>query len=278
MSHSRCHENDVDVTPMVGNEMATYLRIPRPPLSEFVELIWLSENYLQPHPQERLLPTGTMTLVIFLDEASRLASGISGAHSEFTLLDTSKPFSMIGVAFKPGGGFPFIGLPAGELHNLDVPLEAVWGRSAAALRDRLLDANTPQAKFGVVEGALAERAARRPDGHPAVRYALKQFGAAAPFRSVADVTAQIGLSSRRFIEIFRNEVGLTPKLFCRIRRFQRVLDAVDDGSEVDWTNVALSCGYFDQSHFIHDFRAFSGVNPTTYLRYRTSRNHVAVHD
>jgi len=73
-------------------------------------------------------------------------------------------------------------------------------------------------------------------------------------------------------------VGLTPKLFSRIRRFQKVLAGVEDASEVDWARVALSCGYFDQAHFIHDFRAFAGVNPSTYLRYRTHRNHVAVHD
>ena len=201
--------------------MTTHLHIPPPPLSEHVELIWHSESYVQPHPQERLLPTGAMTLVIFLDEDDRLDSGISGAHSEFSLLDTSRPFTMIGVAFKPGGGFPFVGLPAGELHNLSVPLDAVWGRDADAVRDRLLDAKTPAARFGIVERALATRAAGRPEGHPAVRYALEQFDAFALCRSVADVTAQIGLSSRRFIEIFRNQVGLTPKLYCRIRRFQR---------------------------------------------------------
>jgi AraC-like DNA-binding protein len=258
--------------------MATHLYVPQPPLSDYIQLFWLSEEYTQPHPQERLLPTGTMTLVILLDGDDRQGCGISGARSTFSLLDTSRPFTMIGVAFKPGGGFPFISLPAGELHNLHVPLDAVWGRHADTLRDRLLDARTPRARFDIVERALAARAAGRLDGHPAVRYALRQFDAPGRYRSVADVTAQIGLSSRRFIEIFRNEVGLTPKLFCRIRRFQHSLDAVDDASEVDWARVALSCGYFDQAHFIHDFRAFSGVNPTMYLQHRTHRNHVAVHD
>jgi AraC-like DNA-binding protein len=170
-----------------------------------------------------------------------------------------------------------VSLPAGELHNLGVPLDTVWGRYADEVRDRLLEARTPRARFEIVERALAAKAAGRLEGHPAVRYAVKQFDAA-PSRSVADVTAQIGLSSRRFIEVFRNEVGLTPKLFSRIRRFQKVLGGIEDATEVDWTRVALSCGYFDQAHFIHDFRAFSGVNPSTYLRYRTHRNHVAVHD
>src|SRR6185503_9869300 len=135
--------------------MATYLHVPQPPLSDYVALVWLSEAYAQPHPQERLLPTGSMTLVICLDEDNRLGSAISGAHSEFFLLDTSKPFTMIGVAFKPGGGFPFVGLPAGELHNLGVPLDAVWGRDASALRGRLLDATTSAARFSIVERALA---------------------------------------------------------------------------------------------------------------------------
>jgi AraC-like DNA-binding protein len=109
-----------------------------------------------------------------------------------------------------------------------------------------------------------------------VRYALNEFGRTSHARSVAEVTECVGLSARRFIELFRNQVGLAPKVFCRIRRFQKVLRTVEKQGDVDWTAVALSCGYFDQAHFIHDFRAFSGINPSTYLRQRTSRNHVSV--
>jgi AraC-like DNA-binding protein len=79
------------------------------------------------------------------------------------------------------------------------------------------------------------------------------------------VTEQIGLSARRFADVFAKEVGLTPKLFCRVRRFQRVLRVIRVGQEIDWAEIALSCGYYDQAHFNHDFRAFSGINPSTYL-------------
>jgi len=92
------------------------------------------------------------------------------------------------------------------------------------------------------------------------------------------VVDQIGLSQRRFIEIFRNEVGLTPKAFSRVCRFQHVLGQVESLTEVDWASVASDCGYFDQAHFIHDFREFAGVSPTMYLRHRESRNHIAIHD
>jgi len=93
------------------------------------------------------------------------------------------------------------------------------------------------------------------------------------------VTGQLALSPRRFIQVFAEQVGLTPKLFCRVRRFHEVMRRVHQGSGIDWTEVALSCGYFDQAHFIRDFRAFSGLNPTAWLAHRGEHlNHVPIPD
>jgi AraC-like DNA-binding protein len=111
-----------------------------------------------------------------------------------------------------------------------------------------------------------------------VSFALREFQREqAP--SVSTVSGQIGLSSRRFIQVFSQEVGLSPKLFCRVQRFQRVLRRVHRGVDIDWVAVALGCGYFDQAHFIHDFKEFSGVNPTAYLAAHTEHlNHVPIHE
>ena len=182
------------------------------------------------------MPMGAMNVVVSWNRSGGVWSGASGVHTESVMLDTSAPFSIIGVSFKPGGGFPFFPMPAGELHNLSVPLDVVWGRGSHEVCERLMSAPTPASKVAAME------------------------------------------QSRRFIEIFRNEVGVTPKAFSRVRRFQHVLGRVERATEVDWTSVACSCGYFDQAHFIHDFREFAGVSPSIYLRYRASRNHIAVHD
>lgn len=97
--------------------------------------------------------------------------------------------------------------------------------------------------------------------------------------AIAEVTDKIGLSWRRFVQVFSEEVGLSPKLFCRVQRFQRVLQIVRRECDVDWAEIALGCGYFDQAHFIHDFKEFSGINPTTYLAARTEHlNHVPIHE
>ncbi|MGH7718113.1 MAG: helix-turn-helix domain-containing protein [Gemmatimonadaceae bacterium] len=85
-----------------------------------------------------------------------------------------------------------------------------------------------------------------------------------PPQRTALAVDRVGLSHRRFLDVFTAHVGVTPKVFCRIRRFQRVLQRVHEGGEVEWARVALSCDYYDQAHFIREFQAFSGVNPSTY--------------
>jgi AraC-like DNA-binding protein len=247
-------------------------------LSEFVDFLWTYEGYLPSHAQERLLPTGTMELVFTMDAGGAGAGVIAGPHSEFMALDTPRPFSVIAVHFKPGGGFPFFGVPSGELHNRNLTLDMVWGDSAAAVRDRLWEAKNPQQRFRILEQTLLIRARGSLDRHPAVRYALGVFDGSNGTRRVGDVVQRIGLSSRRFVELFRSEVGLSPKAFCRIRRFNEALRHVERLTDVDWADVALSCGYFDQAHFNHDFRAFAGLSPSSYLRRRISRMHVAVTD
>jgi len=266
--------------------------VPRPPLSDFVELLWFAEWTPPSHAKERLLPTGTMELVINLrDDAMRIYesqntkriqsfrdSVVCGAQSGFFVIDTANQASVMGVHFKPGGAFPFFKMPADELCDAHVSLKTLWGAAAGGLRDQLLGAETLERKFHLLEQALLAQARRPLARHPAVDFALKEFQAA-PARAVGAVTGQIGLSARRFIEVFREEVGLTPKQFCRIRRFQDVLRRVHHRPEVDWADVALDCGYFDQAHFIHDFRGFSGLNPTTYLTQRDEHlNHVPIRE
>jgi AraC-like DNA-binding protein len=253
--------------------------VPQPPLSDYVDMLWIFERYSVPHAQERLMPTGAMELVIGLDDGLRMGAGIAGVQSRFMVLDTSKPFSVIGAHFKPGGGFPFFGMPAGEFQDLNVPLEAVWGSDAHEVCEQLLEAKTHEAKYRILERALLERATGRLGRHRAVRYSLTEFRNAESFRSIAEITDELGLSARRFIEVFRNEVGLTPKLYCRIARFQKVIQSLHTFQEGDLADIALSCGYFDQAHFSHDFREFSGINPSTYLRHRTPHlNHVPILD
>jgi AraC-like DNA-binding protein len=262
---------------------------PGPPLDAFVDIFWLQEGDDPGTGRERVLPSGQMQLIINLyadrlsnftgenDECRELFPGalLSGAWSGYVTIDAAELVSVIGVSFKAGGAFPFLGVKAGELRDIDAPLEALWGSAARELRDRLVEAPTPTRKFELLEEYLLENVDRPLEKHPAVGYALGAFRRVPHARTIAEVTDEVGLSARRFIEVFEEYVGLTPKLFCRVHRFQRVLRLVHTAREVDWAQVANDCGYFDQAHFIRDFKGFSGVSPTTYLKMRGEhQNHI----
>jgi len=146
-----------------------------------------------------------------------------------------------------------------------VPLDLIWGSLASELRDRVRDASTPEEKFQAMETALLERVNRRLELHPAVRYALGEFAREPHIRSVLDVAREAGLSRHRFAQLFRQQVGLTPKLYCRLHRFQGVLRQIASGAAVDWADLALSGGYYDQAHLANEFRSFSGISPGSYL-------------
>ena len=288
-------ENDtadrVLTLPAPGGRAVFYL--PQPPLSGLVQSIWLYEAAAPAHARERVLPSGTMQLTINLREdrlqvSDRVDSGrsmmfpgslISGAYARPFVIDAVHQSSIMGVAFRPGGAFPFFDSPADDFRDEHVSLDTLWGAAASDLREQLLEAATPGARLHILAQALLARATKPLTRRPAVAFALKAFRGGVPAGTVGDVTEQVGLSPRRFIQLFSEEVGLTPKLFCRIQRFQKALRAAHRREEIDWAEVAAACGYFDQSHLIHDFRAFTDVSPSAYLSQRGEHlNHLPLPD
>ena len=264
-------------------------RRPGPPLDAFIDVLWVFKTIAPSHAKERALPDGCAALIVNLKEdETRIynredfslrerfnGSVLVGPQTEFCVIDTAEQMDIAGIHFKPGGAYPFFAPPVDELRGEHLPLDALWGSFARELRERLLEAATPDQQLLVMEQALLARVRHPLTRHPAVNFALRQFQTDPLVTRVAGVTERTGFSSRRFIEVFRQQVGLTPKLFCRIHRFQRALQRIASSATVEWPEVALDSGYFDQAHFIHDFRAFSGINPSAYQETRPwHANHV----
>ncbi len=221
---------------------------------------------------------GTAELVIDIGGWSGSGGGISGPQSQSFIIERTAHDELLGIHFNPGGAFPFLGFPFGDLHGTSITLADLWGEQRASqLLCLLHEARTVEMKFRILEEWLMLIANRPLKHHPAVSFAIKEFRRDSGLVSSATVAEKVSLSQRRFIQLFRDEVGLTPKLFCRVQRFQQVIRTVEKRRDVDWVDVALSCGYFDQSHFNHDFREFSGLSPTEYLELRTEHpSHVLV--
>jgi AraC-like DNA-binding protein len=258
--------------------MAQRIYKPPFPLSQYVEVIWRAANSGMPSSRQRVYPNGAMALVIHLKQPTasyyfddRIFSVrvplLAGPYSISFHVDPSESTEVIGVLFRPGAGRMFFPVAAHELHNNDVPLSELFPGEAERLLNDLCSATGEDAQFLVVEQYLTRKLEDAIPLHPAVRHAIDRLsGDHALLRSVRKIQLDTGFSHTRFIQLFREQVGLTPKLFGRVRRFHALIGRIDKGLPVNWADVAADCGYVDQAHLIHDFREFAGVTPLEYTK------------
>jgi len=239
-------------------------------------LWWLSD--VPVHLQERIVPTGTQELVINLetdafdirgvgdDGVARRYSGamVSGAYGKHFIIDTRAHADLLGVHFKPGAAGAILGVPPGKLADQHVDLDLLWGRPARELRERLGNISSTQQRFRIVETELLSRLRGSLGVHPAIAIALREL--AAQGTTLADIARALGLTNRSFIQLFTAEVGMTPKLYGRVQRFQSALTRAQRTTP-NWAGLALQAGYCDQSHLIRDFVSFSGFSPNELLRH-----------
>jgi AraC-like DNA-binding protein len=267
-------------------------RLPSPSLRPFVKTLWVTNQTGLEYPveqtREHVLPTGNMHLVFRLSnhplrlfDTAEDATGrvlgravVGGARSSFYMRDISEPVCSIGVQLLPGAAGQLFGVSASELAERHTCLEEVWGQSTTLAHEQLLEARSPQQQLDVLESLLAARLPAVRGLHPAVAQALEQFWTTTDVRKVVMAS---GYSHRQFIALFRRAVGLPPKLYCRILRFQKILQRVATRPSATWVDVAMEAGYSDQPHFTREFREFAGLTPEQYRKVSpSSSNHVPV--
>lgn len=224
---------------------------------------------------EHVLPTGRMHLAVRLssepitlvEDGVRRAYGhavVGGARSGFVVKDVSAASVAVGVELRPGAARFLFGAPADALAERHTCLEDVWGRDASSLRDRLGEMASLERRLDALEAFLSARLARVTAlGHPIDRAIADAVGRAAS-TPIAELVERSGYSHRVFIERFRGAVGLTPKTFARVERFQRVAAHLARGAKTSIADAALGAGYADQAHLSREFMGFAGISPAAY--------------
>lgn len=242
-----------------------------------------NKSALVPSTRERVLPTGLMHLVFRLsdvplrifDESKQRVIGhavVGGARSGPYIRDISVPSASVGAQLYPGTSELLFGVPAAELAERHTALDELWGRSAISTRERLAEADSLEEQMDLFETLLASRLPKVRGLHPAVAHALDRFNQT---NDVGAVVKQTGYSHRSFIGLFSRAVGLTPKLYCRVLRFQKVLELAAARPILSLSDLALEAGFSDQPHFNRQFKEFTGMRPGEYQNLSpSSPNHV----
>jgi AraC-like DNA-binding protein len=256
-------------------------RVPAPPLDRFIDDIYCLSGV----PRQRRMtvpPMPSAHLYLNLGEPARLwdsdpsvppavlADGwFMGVWTRRFLFEYPSRVRLVGVHFKPWGISPFVGLPASELRDRWVPVDAVWNGSSARIRTRAGDTASAAETLRVVEDELRARLAAAPArGLDLVQYTGGRLATSHGTVPVAALAGLAGVSANHLATQFKAHVGVTPKRVARIYRFARTILAVDARRPVDWSDLAHTMGYFDLAHFSREFKDFTGHTPTAYLALR----------
>jgi len=252
-------------------------RVPRPPLDGLIDDVYYLEG-VPPYAKLTLPPMPSAVLILNLGAPFQISSDDGTAeYADGCVVTTpTRAFEFgypletrsVGVHFKPWGLAPFLGMPADELRDRPVTVEQVWGRaSSAELRDRLASAAGPHEMLIVLEDELVRRL-RHTAGLGLVRHTSNVIAAATGAVPISELTTEAGVSSTHLAQRFKELVGVTPKRLARTYRFAAAVVAIDPVAPVDWVDLAGRAGYYDQAHFGHEFRTFTGLTPTRYLEER----------
>ncbi|MEV4300359.1 helix-turn-helix domain-containing protein [Microbispora rosea] len=255
-------------------------RVPAPPLDRFIDDIYCLSG-MPRHRRMNVPPMPSAHLFINLGGPARLWDSdpsvppaiftdgwFMGVWTRRFLFEYPTRVRLVGVHFKPWGMSPFVDMPAIELRNRWVPVDAVWQRSVDRIRNQVGDITSAGETLRVVEEELRSRFAEAGRGLELVRHTsrrLETSHGAVPVSALADAA---GVSGSHLATQFKSHVGVTPKRVARIYRFARLILSVDALRPVDWSELAQTAGYFDQAHFSREFKDFTGHTPTEYLALR----------
>ncbi|MCI0389557.1 MAG: helix-turn-helix transcriptional regulator [Acidobacteria bacterium] len=228
---------------------------------------------------ERILPDGCVELILNFGalfrehtEAGRSdlqpSRFVVGQMTQPVLISPTGSVQLLGIRFAPGGTLPFLPIPPGELTNRIAPLSDVAGALDREISGQVYEAPELQEKIGIIEALLIRRMNAKEERGASLRNAISRIVSSGGLTSIDRLASDLGISGRQLERRFLSEVGLGPKLLCRILRFQQVFRAVERADK-NWARIAADCGYHDQAHLIRDFRQFAGQTPSVLFKHFT---------
>src|SRR5687767_8865607 len=270
------------------------LHVPAFPLNQFIEHFFYYEGLSPAHNKERFFPDGNTEIIFDLSENTQYIydneslreiqacrhAWVSGVRTRSITIPSGNGSRMLVVAFKRGKAHPFYPLPMSEITDQVLSADLIFGRKILNLREQLLAAASIQQMFLLVEKfllRLAHKTIPTEINLNCIEYALLQIVHQPNMSSFQQLLDQIGYSQKHFIDLFKKQVGVAPKQYLKIMRFQKSILKIENDDSIRWSKIALESGFYDQAHFINEFKSFSGFTPNEYVKRKTdSINYIPV--
>ena len=171
------------------------------------------------------------------------------------------PSDLMAVRLRPAGAYAFFGMPMDELSNDVIDLDQLSKTAFTTTHARLLETGSRTERFALLENLVRQRVAKEIRVRPFIRWATTQIERTHGAVRILDLCHELGVSRKHLNQWFQRQVGLAPKQYAGVARFQQLVARITRTAAVDWSELAQSCGYYDQAHLVHDCHAFSGLAP-----------------
>ena len=186
-------------------------------------------------------------------------------HKDFLSISAHENSEMLVIQFKSSGAYPFLHFPVERLNDKVVPAEEVFGNEILLLREEFIRLQNTADKFKAAEHWLSSRF--DPQKEPPKEFLeFIQLLQVNPVSLLNELVKKYPNTQKQLILNFKKYVGLTPKYYQRILRFNELLQSIHQKQQIAWADIAYQCGYSDQSHFIKEFHHFSGFNPVEFIQ------------
>lgn len=236
-------------------------QLPSAALAGLVEHYWHVRWDLRglPPQQQATLPHPNVHLVVEQGQAR-----IYGVHHGRFVRELAGLDQVFGIKFKAGGFYPFFRKPVAQLLNQSLDVTACFGADGAELKGQVLAAPNFEAMCATAEAILLRHLPSADAKVARVSILLERIAQDTAIVSVDDVQALSGLNKRGLQRLFQKYVGVGPKWVIQRYRLHEAIAQVQAGKTLGWTDLALELGYFDQAHFVRDFRQLVGMAPGEY--------------
>lgn len=251
--------------------------IPSGFLKNYVQCYFVCETDIAVFTEDKVFATGCIEILFNLGAEGPQQIKSDGLINQPDVQlwgQTIKPFTfasfgkhaMLGIRFFAHTAAVFFDEQVDQFNDRVIDFKDIGGKETGVLHSKLLEAKSLDKKIELLEAFLAQKLllnTKKVSRLRLVNSIMQDLKKDDFFENINTVSSRYGISSRYLQKIFLNYCGLTPNLFSKIARFQKSLHLVA-GSNLSLTTIAYKCGYFDQSHFIKDFKFFTGSAPSRF--------------
>lgn len=262
--------------------LTTRYPVNHPLLKNLIKYYWVIKSQSPMNVNHKLLPVSNIDFILnfsspikYIDVEGKneiVPKGFhfNGLREKYHLINQTGMLNIFGVSFFQGGLYPFLKTPLSEFTNRSIEIDWLIKGFTSSIEQKLSITNSTSEMIGIIEKELVQFIDIELIAKKEIYEVLKVFNTNTENSNINLLCEEYGINQRKLERIFNKYIGVSPKLYSRINRFQKIINQLEKKKEINLTSLAYENAYYDQTHFIKDFKFFTGTTPTQYLNQNSS--------